>query len=143
MPQVAIWSAADELPRGGFRPPDRALRPGLGPLDDRKRTLDYSLLAYTLINDINQESRSALPDAPVVPARRTGRARTRLAALNGWLASGLHQAAWAIEPQPPTLTGNRHRGPRPDEGAGYATPPARRKSLPCTQAAGLSRCAGT
>jgi|GEM_PF-1303120 hypothetical protein len=67
--------------------------------------MDYSLLAYTLINDINQESPSALPDAPVVPARRTGRARTRLAALNGWLASGLHQAAWAIEPQPPTLTG--------------------------------------
>jgi len=59
--------------------------------------MDYSLLAYTLINDMNQESRSALPDAPVVPARRTGRALTRLSALNGWLASGLHQAAWAIE----------------------------------------------
>ena len=106
MPQVAICSAADELPRGGFRAPGQGImRLSLGPLDDRKRTVDYTLLAYTLINDMNQESRSALPDAPVVPARRTGRALTRLSALNGWLASGLHQAAWAIEPQPPTLTG--------------------------------------
>ena len=94
--------------------------------------MDFSRLTYLLINDVNFESRSALPDAPVVPApagrtggtrgagrargtRGAGRTRRRLAALNGRLASALHRAAWAIEP-PPSLTGNR-RGPRPCEGA--------------------------
>ena len=79
--------------------------------------MDFSRLTYLLINDVNFESRSALPDAPVVPAPagRTRRTRQRLAALNGRLASALHRAAWAIEP-PPSLTGNR-RGPRPCEGA--------------------------
>jgi hypothetical protein len=105
--------------------------------------MDYSLLAYTLLNEVNQESRSALPGAPVVPARRTGRTRTGLSALKAWLASRLHQAAWAIEPEPPTLTGSRHRGPRPDEGAGYAAAPVRARSRRCAPAAGLSRSAGT
>jgi hypothetical protein len=105
--------------------------------------MDFSLIAYTLLNDVNQESRSALPGAPVVLGRHTGRTRIRLSALKGRLASLLHQAAWAIEPQPSTLTGSRHHGSGPDEGAGYAAPPVGARSRPCAPAAGLSRCAGT
>ena len=78
--------------------------------------MDYSLLGYTILNDMNHESRSALPGAPVVLGRPAGRTSARSSALKGWIANSLHQAAWAIEPQPTTLTGSR---------------------------AGLSRCAGT
>ena len=70
--------------------------------------MDYSLMmACVLINATNQEARSALPDAPVVAERRAGHARRRLARLRGWLASLLHQAAWAIEPDPLTLNDPR------------------------------------
>jgi hypothetical protein len=70
-------------------------------LEDKKRVMDYSLMmACILINTMGQESRSALPDAPVVSARRAGHKRRRLARLQGWLATVLHQAAWALEPDP-------------------------------------------
>ena len=75
--------------------------------------MDFSRLTYTLINDVNFESRSALPDAPVVHAVRAGTPNQRLYALRGWLASGLHRMAWAIEPALPPLAGNAHRGTRP------------------------------
>jgi hypothetical protein len=77
---------------------------GLYALDDKKRTMDYSLmLACLLVNTMNNESRSALPDAPVIPARSTGQKRRRLARLQGRLSSALHQAAWAIEPDRQTV----------------------------------------
>ena len=76
-------------------------------LEDKKRTMDYSLLAYTLINKINQEGGGALPPTPVVAERCAGVTRRRLSDLRGQLASVLHQAAWAIEPAPPAV-------PRPD-----------------------------
>lgn len=71
--------------------------------------MDFSLvMASLVINTMNHEGRSALPDAPVVAPPRTGRTRRRLTHLRGWLASVLHQAAWAIEPEPPTATDPRH-----------------------------------
>ncbi len=67
--------------------------------------MDNSLLmAFLAINSMEQEARSALPDAPQVTARRarsTHRVRLRL---RGWLAAALHDAARAIEPGPPMLT---------------------------------------
>lgn len=61
--------------------------------------MDYSLMmAFAVINIVNSDALSALPNAPVVPARRAERAR--LHRLRGWLATALHQAAWAIEPKP-------------------------------------------
>jgi hypothetical protein len=61
--------------------------------------MDYSLMmASTLINTMKHEGRSALPDAPVVVERRAEHSRRRPARLRGWLASVLHQVAWAIEP---------------------------------------------
>ena len=74
--------------------------------------MDYSRLTYTLINDLNREGRSALPDAPVVHAVRAGTTNKGLYALRGWLASGLHRMAWAIEPALPPLAGSAHRGTR-------------------------------
>ena len=76
--------------------------------------MDFSRLTYTLINDVNFESRSALPDAPVVRAVRAGTTNKRLHALRGWIANGLHRAAWAIEPALPPLAGNNHRGTGPN-----------------------------
>ena len=35
-------------------------------LERKKRTMDYSLMAYTLINTADHEGRSALPHSPVV-----------------------------------------------------------------------------
>ncbi|MCU1518763.1 MAG: hypothetical protein JWQ75_3484 [Pseudarthrobacter sp.] len=64
--------------------------------------MDYSRLSYTFLNDVNLESRSALPHAPVVPVLSAGRTRKTLYVLRGRLASGLHRAAWAIEPPLPT-----------------------------------------
>jgi hypothetical protein len=67
--------------------------------------MDFSLvMASMLINTMSHEGRSALPDAPVVAPPRTGRTRRRLTHLQGRLASFLHQAAWAVEPEPPTAT---------------------------------------
>jgi hypothetical protein len=66
--------------------------------------MDYSLMmACTAVGLINNDSRSALPNAPVVAARPAGRTRRMLARLQGWLATVLHQAAWTIEPQPQTV----------------------------------------
>lgn len=66
--------------------------------------MDYSLMmACLVVNTLNQEGRSALPNAPVVPERQGGHARRRLAPLQGLLASILHQVAWAIEPDPLTV----------------------------------------
>lgn len=79
--------------------------------------MDYSGLTYTFINDVNREGRSALPAAPVVRAARAGTANRRLYAVRGWLASGLHKAAWAIEPLPLALTGTSHGDLRHCEGA--------------------------
>ncbi len=75
--------------------------------------MDYSLAtAAYAITTTNHEARSALPDAPVVapliprrPSRSAAFARRRLAPLKGWLAGALHQAAWAIEPDPQAVTG--------------------------------------
>jgi hypothetical protein len=66
------------------------------------------MMAYILAITMNHESRSALPDAPIIvpveAARRAGRASGSLARLQGWLASALHRAAWAIEPEPRAVT---------------------------------------
>jgi hypothetical protein len=71
--------------------------------------MDFSLMmACAVINTMTHEGRSALPNAPVVAPRSSGRARRRLARLQGRLASALHQAAWAIEPNPNTATETRH-----------------------------------
>jgi len=69
-------------------------------LEDKKRIMDSSLMAYALITSINHVGRSALPHAPVVAERLVGGSRMRLSYLRGRLASILHQAAWAIEPAP-------------------------------------------
>jgi hypothetical protein len=82
-------------------------------LDDKKTPMDFSLaMAAFAINAINHEALSALPDAPVIsppPSRRPRRSaaftRRRLAALKGWLASSLHRAAWALEPDAHAVTG--------------------------------------
>ncbi|KRE80848.1 hypothetical protein [Arthrobacter sp. Soil762] len=67
--------------------------------------MDNSLMmAWAVIHLINNDSRSALPDAPVVAPRQAGRARRRLARFQRRLASFLHEAAWAIEPEPRTAT---------------------------------------
>jgi hypothetical protein len=97
-------------------------------LDDKKRTMDYSLMAYALINKMDHEGLSALPNAPVVAERRPGRTRRRQALMHARLARVLHQAAWAIEPDPPTQTETRQWSPRPDEGAVCAGPPVQAKS---------------
>jgi len=73
--------------------------------------MEFSLaMAAYAISAINHEARSALPDAPVVAPRHTGRTRRRLARLKGRLANILHQAAWAIEPDPRTEAGPRYLG---------------------------------
>lgn len=72
-------------------------------LEDKKRTMDYSLMTCTLINTINYEGRSALPHAPVVAERCAGGTPGRLSDLRGRLASVLHQVAWAIEPALPAV----------------------------------------
>ena len=61
-------------------------------------TMDFSLvMACAVINIVHNDSRSALPGAPTVAVRPARRAR--LARPRGWLATVLHQAAWAIEPK--------------------------------------------
>jgi hypothetical protein len=66
--------------------------------------MDYSTMtmACAVINTMEHEGRSALPDAPIVAAPRPGRRARRLAALQGWLASVLYRAAETVEPDPPT-----------------------------------------
>lgn len=52
------------------------------------RTMDFSLvMASMLINRMNHEGRSALPDAAVVAPPSSGRTRRQLTYLQGWLAS--------------------------------------------------------
>jgi hypothetical protein len=75
--------------------------------------MDYSLMAFALINTIDHKVRSALPHAPVVAERCAGGTRGRLSDLRGRLASVLHRAAWAIEPAPAVV-------PRPDGEAATA-----------------------
>ncbi|MFE4545105.1 hypothetical protein [Arthrobacter sp. NPDC056727] len=80
--------------------------------------MDFSLaMAAFAVNAINYEALSALPDAPVVappPSRRPRRsaesARRRLATLRGWLASSLHRAAWALEPDAHAVTSREYSG---------------------------------
>ncbi len=55
------------------------------------------MMACAVINIVNNDSRSALPGAPVVQARPAG--RLRLTRLRGWIATALHRAAWSIEPR--------------------------------------------
>lgn len=65
-------------------------------------TMDFSLMmACAVIGLVNNDSRSALPGAPVVPARPAR--RLRLARLRGWLATALHRVAWGIEPKVPAF----------------------------------------
>lgn len=67
--------------------------------------MDYSLMmACLVINTLNHEARSALPNAPIVTERPARHAHRRMARLQGWLASVLHRAAWAIEPDPLAVT---------------------------------------
>jgi hypothetical protein len=64
--------------------------------------MDNSLMmALTVISSLEHEARSALPDAPIAPAPRTGSTPGRRVRLQGWLAEVLHHAARAIEPEPP------------------------------------------
>jgi hypothetical protein len=74
--------------------------------------MDSSLmLALTVINSLEHEARSALPDAPVVTARRACSTPGRRVRLRAWLGSVLHQAARAIEPDPPVAAKPLRRGP--------------------------------
>ncbi len=74
--------------------------------------MDNSLLmAFLVINSMKHEGRSALPNAPVVAARRAGSAPRRRVRLQAWLAGVLHHAALAIEPDPPLVAEPRRRGP--------------------------------
>ncbi|MDQ4489872.1 hypothetical protein RBS60_06635 [Sinomonas sp. ASV486] len=65
-----------------------------------------ALIAFALIiPTLNDESRSALPNAPIVD---DGRGHTpRLAAARARLATALHRAAWAVEPNPWTTAAAR------------------------------------
>lgn len=56
------------------------------------------MMACAVINSINHEALSALPNAPVIAPRPAGRTPRRLIGLKALLASFLHRAAWAIEP---------------------------------------------
>lgn len=68
--------------------------------------MDFSLLmAGLVIKAINHEAVSALPNAPVIAPRPAGRTRRRLARVRAVLASRLHRAAWAIEPDFATYQG--------------------------------------
>lgn len=58
-----------------------------------------ALIAFALIGFDTPESRSALPNAPVIDDRAIEPGR-RLMPARGRLASGLHRLAWAIEPTP-------------------------------------------
>jgi hypothetical protein len=74
--------------------------------------MDNSLMmALTVINSLEHEARSALPDAPSVMARRAGSAPRRRVRLQGWLAGVLHHAARTVEPDPPAGADPRRRGP--------------------------------
>jgi hypothetical protein len=74
--------------------------------------MDNSLMmALLVINSMKHEGRSALPDAPVVTARRARSTPGRRVRLQGWLAGVLHHAALAIEPHPPAAADPRRRGP--------------------------------
>jgi hypothetical protein len=61
------------------------------------------MMALVVINSMEHEARSALPNAPVVEERRAGSTPGRWVRLQGWLAGVLHHAAWAIEPDPPVV----------------------------------------
>jgi hypothetical protein len=74
--------------------------------------MDNSLLmAFLVINSMESEARSALPDAPIAPTRRAGSTHRRRLRLRGWLANILHHAARAVEPDPPVGAEVRRRGP--------------------------------
>jgi hypothetical protein len=72
--------------------------------------MDNSLMmALLVITSLEHEARSALPDAPLVTARRAGSTPPRRVRLQGWLAGVLHHAARAIEPDPPVAADPRRR----------------------------------
>jgi hypothetical protein len=72
--------------------------------------MDNSLMmAFLVINSMEHEARSALPDAPIATARRTGSTPRRRVRLQGWLADVLHHAARAIEPDAPVGAEPRRR----------------------------------
>jgi hypothetical protein len=74
--------------------------------------MDSSLMmALTVINSMENEGRSALPDAPIVTARRTGSKPRRRVRVQAWLAEVLHHAAWAIDPDAPVAAKPLRRGP--------------------------------
>ncbi|MDQ4504229.1 hypothetical protein [Sinomonas sp. ASV322] len=62
-----------------------------------------ALMALVLLRpELYGESRSALPDAPVVDDGRAPRP-PRLASARTWLATALHRAAWTLEPESRTI----------------------------------------
>jgi hypothetical protein len=67
------------------------------------------MMAFLVINSMEHEARSALPNAPIVEARRAGSTPGRRVRLQGWLAGVLHHAARAIEPDPPVVADPRRR----------------------------------
>ena len=74
--------------------------------------MDNSLMmALLVINSMQHEGRSALPDAPIVMAQRTRSRPGRRVRLQAWLAGVLHHAALAIEPHPPAAPEPRRLGP--------------------------------
>jgi hypothetical protein len=71
----------------------------------------WMMMAFLVINSMEHEARSALPNAPIVEARRAGSTPGRRVRLQSWLAGVLHHAARAIEPDPPVVADPRRRGP--------------------------------
>ena len=80
--------------------------------NEKKGTMDNSLmLAFLVIDSMEHDARSALPDAPPAAARRAGSIPRGRVRLQGWLARVLHHAARAIEPDSPVVADPRPRGP--------------------------------
>ncbi len=83
------------------------------------------MLAGAVINSINHEALSALPNAPVIAPRPPRCTLRRLVRLQAMLASVLHRTAWAIETQSPSAEHGRdshpggHRGRLAERRTGF------------------------
>jgi hypothetical protein len=78
----------------------------------RNWVIDSSLtMALLVINSMDHEARSALPDAPVVTGWRPGCTPGRRVRLQGWLSEVFYPAARAIEPDPHLAAKPLRRGP--------------------------------
>ena len=62
-----------------------------------------ALMAIALVGIANPESRSALPNAPIVDDGRANRGE-KLRKARGGLANALHRLAWSLEPDPWSTT---------------------------------------